>query len=348
MTVPGNSAASPSRLALACGLLLAVLTVAAVATAVVFRSDQQAAARRVTGKSHVIETRHGPMEFAERGQGPPLLMIHGTGGGFDQGLMFAEGTIRNGIRVIAPSRFGYLRSSWPAEPSADRQADAFVDLLDRLRLEKVAVAGGSAGALSAVQFALRHPERTSALILIVPAANVEGHDPNEMSPFQEWLVRRLLTSDFVFWAAKEVMGKQLIGFLLATDPDLLDEMPKAERQRAYAILDHILPITRRWRGMLNDAKLAGHPARSDFRQLRVPVLLLSAADDRFGTALTTRAIARQVPGSRLVIYPTGGHIFLGHQEESAAEIARFVRDHQPGDAASSAARLRPDQSRALT
>ena len=121
------------------------------------------------------------------------------------------------------------------------------------------------------------------------------------------------------------MPKRLIGFLLATDPALLTQVTPAERQRAFAILDQILPISRRWRGMLNDAKLAGHPAEVDFTQLRVPLLLLSADDDRFGTAPTARAIARQVPGSRLTIYPTGGHIFLGHQQHSGSEIAQFVR-----------------------
>ena len=316
------------RRALGCGLGLAVLLVAGVAVGAAFRADQRASVERITGKSSVIGTRHGPMEYAQAGSGPPLLMIHGTGGGFDQGLMFSEGIIRNGIRVIAPSRFGYLRSSWPVNPSSARQADAFVDLLDHLKLDKVVVAGGSAGALSAVQFALRRPERTSALILIVPAANVEGHDPNEMSAPQEWLVRRLMTSDFLFWAAKEIMSKQMIGFLLATDPQLLAHSRPAERRRAYEILDQILPISRRWRGMLNDAKLAGHPARVDFTQLRVPLLVLSADDDRFGTAPTARAIARQVPGSRLIIYPTGGHIFLGHQDDSALATARFVRAHQ--------------------
>lgn len=315
------------RTALGCGIVLAILTISAVGIGIAYRSDHQAAVERVTGKSALVQTRHGVMEYAEQGQGPPLLMIHGTGGGFDQGLMFSQATIRKGIRVIAPSRFGYLRSSWPADPSSERQADAFIDLLDRLKLDKVAVAGGSAGALSAIQFALRHPERTGALILIVPAANVEGHDPNEMSPVQKWLVRRLMTSDFLFWAAKKLFAKQMIGFLLATDPALLEAMSPAERQRAYAILDQILPISRRWRGMLNDAQLAGHPARIDFRRLRVPLLLLSAEDDRFGTAPTARAISAQVPGSKLVIYPTGGHIFLGHQEDSADETVRFVRAH---------------------
>ena len=323
----GEGQSPRTRRAVGCGVAVAVLLVGAIAVSAAFHADRRLAVQRITGKSSVIETRYGPMEYAQAGAGPPLLMIHGTGGGFDQGLMFSEGIIGNGIRVIAPSRFGYLRSSWPKEPSSERQADAFIDLLDHLKVQKVVVAGGSAGALSAVQFALRHPDRTRALILIVPAANVEGHDPNEMSATQEWLARRLMTSDFLFWAGKEVLAKQMIGFLLATDPALLSQVSDVEQRRAYAILDQILPISRRWRGMLNDAKLAGHPARVDFSQLRVPLLLLSAGDDRFGTAPTARAIARQVPGSRLIIYATGGHIFLGHQPDSAAETARFVREH---------------------
>lgn len=61
-----------------------------------------------------------------------VLMIHGTGGGFDQGPAFAESIITRGHRVIAPSRFGRLRSDFPNDPSSEHQPDAFVDLLDRL------------------------------------------------------------------------------------------------------------------------------------------------------------------------------------------------------------------------
>lgn len=83
-----------------------------------------------------------------------------------------------------------------------------------------------------------------------------------------------------------------------------------------------------WRGMLNDAKLAGHPGRVEFTRLRVPLLLLSAVGDRFGTAPTAQAIARQVPRDRLVVYPSGGHILVGHQQDSAAETKRFIRAHR--------------------
>jgi pimeloyl-ACP methyl ester carboxylesterase len=306
----------------------AVLTVAAIAVALPFRRDLRAASDRLQGRSEIIQTPAGPMEYAAAGTGAPLLMIHGTGGGFDQGLLFSEKVAGNGVRVIAPSRFGYLRSSFPKNHSSEAQADAFVTLLNHLKLGKVAVAGGSAGAISAVQFALRHPDRTSALLLIVPAANVEGHDPNQMTPVQEWMVRRFVTSDFLYWAARKIVPKRLIGFLLATDPALLNRVPPDERKRAYRVLDQMLPISARSRGMLNDAQLAGHPARVDFRQLRVPVLIISAKDDRFGTAATSKAIAKLIPSARLVLFPNGGHVLLGHDNDSALEIARFVRQHQ--------------------
>ena len=310
-------------------LLAATLAaLAALAVGLLFKADLRAARGRVEGRSTTIATANGPMEYAVAGSGPPLLMIHGTGGGFDQGLLFTEKLAAQGVRVIAPSRFGYLRSSFPADHSSEAQADAFVALLDHLKLEKVVVAGGSAGALSAVQFALRHPERTSALILLVPAANVEGHDPNEMSPAQEWMVRRLVTSDFLYWVVRRLAPQQLIGFLLATDPALLTQVPADERERAYRILDQMLPISARWRGMLNDAQLAGRPTRMDFRRLRPPTLIISAKDDRFGTAATAKAIARQMPSSRLLVFPNGGHVLLGHDEEAAREMARFVKQHQ--------------------
>jgi len=308
------------------GAAITVL-VGVVAITIAFTGAVRAAQSRISGNSDVIVGHAGRLEFASAGHGPPLLMIHGTGGGFDQGLLFSRAISARGIRIIAPSRFGYLRSDFPPDPSSERQADAFVELLDRLKLRRVAVAGGSAGALSAVQFALRHPDRTSALILIVPAANVEGQDPNAMSPLQEWIVRRLVTSDFAYWAARTAAPGTITGFLLATDPALLDTVSDGERQRAKAILDAILPIRARSRGMLNDAKLAGHPARIDFRDLRVPLLIVSADDDRFGTATTARFIARQVPTAKLVIYPTGGHIFLGHDADAAQEIAAFVARH---------------------
>ena len=289
-----------------------------------FRQALDAADRRITGRSSTMATRFGTLEYAMTGSGPPLLMIHGTGGGFDQGLRFASVLKRFGHRIIAPSRFGYLRSDFPVDPSLANQADAFAALLDHLAIDRLAVAGGSAGALSATAFALRHPDRCSALVLLVPAANVDGSDPVEMNAVQEKAVRALLTSDFAYWSALNTAPEKLIGTLLATDPALLAKVSQAERARAFAILADIMPIGARAKGMLNDARQAGHPAAMDFSQLRMPVLLISAEDDRFGTATTARKIAAVVPQAELTILPDGGHIWLGHDDEVAERMRGFL------------------------
>src|SRR5262249_61340482 len=72
------------------------------------------------------------------------------------------------FRIIAPPRFGYLRTPVPADASNMAQVDAHACLLDALKLDRVAVLGASAGAPSAMQFCLRHVERCSALVLYVP------------------------------------------------------------------------------------------------------------------------------------------------------------------------------------
>jgi len=83
-------------------------------------------------------------------------------------MAFAAGLASRGILVIAMSRFGYLRTPMPADASAATQADAHVCLLDALGIEHAAVMGGSAGAPSALQMAIRHPDRVTALVLLVP------------------------------------------------------------------------------------------------------------------------------------------------------------------------------------
>ncbi len=103
-------------------LLLGFGAAAAVATGVLrqrFVTARDGALAAVATGSQIIQTRSGTMEYAETGAGRPVLMLHGTGGGFDQGLAFSAPLTRAGFRVIAPSRFGYLRSDMPADASSE-------------------------------------------------------------------------------------------------------------------------------------------------------------------------------------------------------------------------------------
>jgi pimeloyl-ACP methyl ester carboxylesterase len=254
------------------------------------------------------------------------MMIHGTGGGFDQGLLFAAGLRQRGFRIIAPSRFGYLGSAFPDDASPVHQADTLVELLDHLGIDRLPVAGGSAGALTAAEFALRHPDRCSHLVLLVPAANLTNRDPVEFTALQRLAVGAVLGSDFWFWSLSRLASGQMLRTLLATDPALLGRVDEDERRRATAILDQIFPISRKIDGLRTDGFWAGTPSTTAYARIAVPTLIVSCEDDLFGTAATARRLADRIPEAELTVYPTGGHIWLGRDAELADRVAGFIRD----------------------
>ena len=189
-----------------------------------YRRDLNAARAAASSGSAMLATACGHIEYAIGGTGSPVLSIHGTGGGFDQGLFIARGLEERGFQVIAPSRYGYLRTPMPQHPTAVREADMFACLLDSLHLQRVAVIAASAGATPALQFALRYPERVSRLILLVPAiGGISAPDTNALvSPF---IMNVVLGSDFPFWAALERITVPTL--LVSTQDDLYKTLANA-------------------------------------------------------------------------------------------------------------------------
>ena len=103
------------------------------------RRDQE---RLAAVERRAIETPFGRVEYPQAGYGPPVLVsFHGVLGGCDFGVGVGRVNVPPGYRVISPSRFGFMGSPFPPDPSpAAAQADAFAALLDHLEL--AAAAGG--------------------------------------------------------------------------------------------------------------------------------------------------------------------------------------------------------------
>jgi hypothetical protein len=90
-------------------VLASAIVVLAGCVAVQFRADMKVAGAAVASYETIaVDTSFGSIELVDVGGGFPVLSIHGTGGGFDQGLALGDGLLDAGYRVIAPSRFGYL------------------------------------------------------------------------------------------------------------------------------------------------------------------------------------------------------------------------------------------------
>jgi pimeloyl-ACP methyl ester carboxylesterase len=293
-----------------------------------YRRDIQQAHERISVDSKIADTPCGKIEYADVGKGPPVLVVHGAGGGFDQGLDASRALVQSGFRVIAMSRFGYLRTPLPADSSAAAQADAHACLLDALNIRRADIVGASAGAPSSMQFALRHPERTAALVLLVPAVYVprpDGAPPMHTPAGLEFLFVTALKSDFLFWAAHRLARQTMIRAMLATPPAVVENASAEERERVEQVLDHTLPVSSRRLGLLNDAAVISALPRYALERISAPTLILSVADDLFGTYDGARYSAEHIPHAHFVGYPSGGHLWVGHQQEAMGEIASFLK-----------------------
>jgi pimeloyl-ACP methyl ester carboxylesterase len=323
--------------------VLGLVSVVALATAwLAYERDLRRERARVASGSQIAVTRCGPIEFASIGRGPAVLLVHGAGGGFDQALDIATELAAQGFRTISMSRFGYLRTPLPADASPAAQADAHACLLDTLGIERAAIVGVSAGAPSSMQFALRHPQRTNALALLVPLAYAprEGKPEPEMAPATRFMLERAVRSDLLYWAALKAAPSLVVKTVLATPPEVLASASAQEQARARAVMQNLLPLSDRRQGLLNDWAIGAAIVRYPLERITAPTLVVSLKDDLYGTFRSARYTAAHIPGARFVGYASGGHAWVGHHGEIFAQLVGCLgggalppADRRDGDAA---------------
>jgi 2-hydroxy-6-oxonona-2,4-dienedioate hydrolase len=320
------------------GIILSA-TVASLALAIyiAYVRDIAAAKEKISSGSNVINTaQFGPVEYADVGEGAPILAIHGTGGGFDQGLLTAKSFMGDDItdthRVIAPSRFGYLKTPMPTDDndrSPAAQADAHAVMLDALGTKgKVTVIGASAGALSAAEFAAKYPDRVSVLVLAVPAAwspdAAASEDSAEIGS-NDFIMKTVLRSDFVMWVITKLAGDQMISFL-GVPSELQQSMTPKERENTERLIQMIQPVSQRYEGIKQDAENHQNRQRIALEQITAPTIIVDAKD--VVTYPGSKYTAEHIPNAKLVEFETGGHLLIGHGDEAIAVIRQFMQMHE--------------------
>ena len=215
----------------------------------------------------------------------------------------------------------------PADSSAEAQADAHVCLLDALGIKHAAVMGGSAGALSALQMAIRHPTRVSALVLLVPLGYKPPSEANSAAPMAPWIESTMMAvigSDFLFWSALNLARDKMIQTVLATPSALLNSASADEQARINAMLDNILPVSARAAGLRSDTADSKAMVPAALERVIAPTLIISARDDGYGTYASAVYMASQIAGARFIGFETGGHTWVGHNDAVMDAIADLV------------------------
>jgi pimeloyl-ACP methyl ester carboxylesterase len=285
--------------------------------------------RRIAGRAGAIETAMGRIEYLVGGHGAPVLIVHGSGGGFDQGALIAAALLDERWRWIAPSRFGYLGSSVPADADFDRQADAFALLLDHLGIERVAVLALSHGGPSALLFALHHPERVSALVLLSCGVASSEDEDQAAASAKGAALTRVFARDWRYWALSTFARGALMR-LMGADAGVVASLTPAQRQMLDRVIDEMNPAAPRLAGVLLDHQ-AALPNRR-IAAIRVPTLILHAVDDGLQRYRNAEFAAAHIPGAKLERFERGGHLLIAAERDAVrSTLQRFLLEHGAGE-----------------
>lgn len=314
-----------TRKRLAAGAVLAGAAGVAGATYRSYRRDLRTATERLADRdSEVVGTSLGTVEYATGGDedGVPVLVSHGICGGVDAALASGLGILGDGYRVVGVSRFGYLRSDLPDDPTPTRQADAFRELLDHLGIERAVVLAVSAGGPAALRFARQYPGRTRGLVLVSAALPSETPRRGPTGPPAP------LLREATFWLAAERFPSLLLA-AFGIDRDEFRRASASERESVEAVLDTLLPVGPRREGAIADTEVTNPDVverfdEYDLESLSVPTLLVHAEDDPFADFAAAERAAERIPGGTLRSFPDGGHLAFGHGGAIEAAIDGFL------------------------
>jgi pimeloyl-ACP methyl ester carboxylesterase len=245
-----------------------------------------------------------------------VLVLHGIFHNCVGGLLSFPRDLSSDRRVIAPSRFGYLGSSIPPHATPAAQADALAALLDALDIGQIDVIGVSAGATSALQLALRHPEKVKHLVVLV------GNLPGSPTAVVQASWAKLFNRQLPMWALRTFAPSTMAR--LAGVPKALP-MTAADARFVTEFLDSLFPV--RPEGPDFDAFVSNADVHHyNLEEIRVPTLIVHTKDDPLASHQASQRAAERIPGARFVSLESGGHLMLGQTKIIRDELAAFFAE----------------------
>lgn len=259
------------------------------------------------------------VHFTDEGpkKAPALILVHGFAASVHAWRPWSE-RLSSDYRLVAIDLPGHGLTQTPPGYAASlgKNAELVGKLADHLGIDRFVLAGNSMGGAVSLAFAMKHPERLNALVL-VDAAGWPGEDGKRGGP-----------------PAFAGMFNNPVGHFFMK---MIDVRMLAEGGLKSAYLDESL-VTRDLLNRYADLAMAeGHrdvllnqrsqPDKpwtpADFARINLPTLVMAGEQDKLIPVEDARAIAAAIPHARLVTYPQGGHLPM---EQLPDETVRDLRD----------------------
>ena len=294
-------------------------------------------------ESTVADTTAGPVEYTIIGDsGPVLAFMHGGPGDFYSAIAYFSDLMGKGFRCLTWSRPGFLRTPLSTGTTPETQADALAALLDTLSIDSVAMIGASAGGPPAYQFAIRHPERTWALVQADGISQAYSPDVNPRPGVETWVY--LINQDSGMWLYNAMFeyanlgtARQFMGMMSLLDDeqnDALAESVVADPSK-LSMLGKILlsmgPNSLLKAGSFNDIDNYTDMPPMPLEEITAPTLIVHGTADGDVPPEDATYAASKIAGSELYWVEDGIHVatLSENSGEVMKKILDFLNQHSP-------------------
>jgi pimeloyl-ACP methyl ester carboxylesterase len=317
----GTSIARPHRrLRVAAMVVVGVLVLGAVA---LYRTDLavESLDRYAGLSSHFVAVDGMSVHYRDRGEGPAVLLLHGSNSSLHTWEDWAEQLTRS-HRVVTVDLPGHgLTGPDPDGRYATRDTVAFLDAFaEAIDLDRFALVGSSMGGRIAWAYTVLHPERVAGLVL-VSAAGFPADGPPR-------LVYRLARLPAVGAVMTRLTPRWLIAAQLRSavaDPDVLSDTD----------IDRYADLLRREGN--RDAvrtRLLTDPDDEDLRgrlgEIAVPTLVLWGERDTWVPVDHADRFAAAIPDAQVILHPELGHLPMEEDPDGTiGDVSRFLADLHP-------------------
>jgi 3-oxoadipate enol-lactonase len=241
--------------------------------------------------SGMIPVDGGAIFYEIAGSGDPMVLIH-------DGLLHREvydgqfPVFAEEFRVVRYDRRGYGRSPKPTGEYSNE--DDLLAVMDHCGLEKAVLVGMSMGGGLAIDFALAHPDRVSALVSVGGVVSGFGY------------TEHFLTRGGQLTAGDYADPTRLTRYFALEDPYEIAPENTAAKERVWALLQANPQNADEEKNRLR--KRPARPALGALGEIAVPTLLVVGEHDMPDVHAHAGAIQAGIPGARRVVVPNAGHL----------------------------------------
>jgi pimeloyl-ACP methyl ester carboxylesterase len=253
--------------------------------------------------SHFVSVDGARMHFVIKGEGTPVVLIHGNPGSCEDWVKL-YGPLSAHYQTIAFDRPGHGHSERPnhRDITVEVQAAILRDALHQLNIERPVLVGHSWGSALALAYAVGFPQDLAGLVLLAPAAYLSDDGVSMISK----LPAVPIIGDVINYLFTPLVGASLVRSDLkkafAPQPvpphylrSVLSEWTRPKKVKYYAVDDALL-----------NASLPGLSAR--YAELRMPISIVTGDFDLIVSAEeNAHRLHVSLPQSRLQILPQTGH-----------------------------------------